>query len=390
MKRLTDFRKHVIEGWTVQRIAAVLIVVGLVVFVFGAITQYCACVGWPNLGDVLNHMIGDFYANVSVDCLSIAFAILVIDRLNERRDEQELKAQLIREMGSTDNGIATRAVRELRERGWMEDGSLRGAFLMQANLQGAGLFLADLRRAELVGANLQRSNLLSINLEEAFLYEANFKWAQGAEANLRGACLTKADLQGAHLYGSDLREADLRHANLRDAILVTKEDEGSWYPEEKLEDADLLIDQKLALVSKLCGATMPNGERYNGRFNLSGDIEEAKEADIDISDPEAMADWYGVSVAEYCRGQAGISEGIPKSQERELSTEELIESLLKMKEFANENIDRLCREAGLDSDTGLPVEPTNGVEPQPADASAQPAPRRNGHKASMVTHRVRR
>ena len=92
MKRLAHFRKQVIEGWTVQRIAAVLIVAGLAVFVFGAITQYCACVGWPNLGDVLNHMIGDFYANVSVDCLSIAFAILVIDRLNEQR-ERELNQQ---------------------------------------------------------------------------------------------------------------------------------------------------------------------------------------------------------------------------------------------------------------------------------------------------------
>src|SRR4029078_5937329 len=119
MKRLSDFRKQVIEGWTVQRIAAVLIVVGVVVFIFGAVTQYCVSAGWPNLGDVLNHMIGDFYANVSVDCLSVAFAILVIDRLNERRAEQERKAQLIREMGSRENGIALRAVQELRAHGWI-------------------------------------------------------------------------------------------------------------------------------------------------------------------------------------------------------------------------------------------------------------------------------
>ena len=110
MTRLTSWWKKVAEGWTVQQIAAVLIVVGIVVFVVGVVNQNCICAGWPNLGDVLYRTIGDFYANVSVDCLSIAFAILVIDRLNERRAERALKAQLIREMGSTDNGIALRAV----------------------------------------------------------------------------------------------------------------------------------------------------------------------------------------------------------------------------------------------------------------------------------------
>src|SRR5258706_14765531 len=109
MKRLAGFWKKVTTGWTVQRIAAVLIVAGLVVFVAGATSQYCACGGWSNLGDVLNHMIGDFYANVSVDCLSIAFAILVIERLNERRAEQDLKAQLIWVVGGDNYAISARS-----------------------------------------------------------------------------------------------------------------------------------------------------------------------------------------------------------------------------------------------------------------------------------------
>jgi hypothetical protein len=71
--------------------------------------------------------------------------------------------------------------------------------------------------------------------------------------------------------------------------------------------------------------------------------------------PTGMARYYEISLEEYLAGQ----------------------------EWARENLPRLRREAGLDPDTGEPLEPTNGVEPQPA-------PRRNGHKASMVTHRVRR
>ena len=115
-------------------------------------------------------------------------------------------------------------------------------------------------------------------------------------------------------------------------------------------------------MSRLTGATIPDGSGYNGRFNLSGDIETALRDHININDAEAMAAFYGVTLEEYVTGQ----------------------------EWARENLADLRREAGLDPDTGLPVEPTNGVEPPPDDAPAQPAPRRNGHKASMVTHRVRR
>ena len=75
-----------------------------------------------------------------------------------------------------------------------------------------------------------------------------------------------------------------------------------------------------------------------------------------------MAQWYGVTLEQYLAGQ----------------------------EWARKHLAVLRRSAGLDPDTGEALPPTNGVEPQPADAPAPPAPRRNGHKASMVTHRVRR
>jgi hypothetical protein len=165
MNRLAGFWKKIADGWTVQPIAAVLIVAGLVVFVAGIVNKHCTCAGLPNLGDTLNDVISDFYANVSVDCLSIAFAILVIDRLNERRAETERKAQLIREMGSSDTGIALRAVQELRAHGWLMDGSLRGVVLMDANLQGSNLWAAD----------LQGSMLISTNLQGVFMHNADLR-----------------------------------------------------------------------------------------------------------------------------------------------------------------------------------------------------------------------
>src|SRR5215216_4719706 len=122
-------------------------------------------------------MIGDFYANVSVDCLSIAFAILVIDRLNEQRERTQstakLKEQLIREMGSRDNGTALRAVGELRGHEWLTDGTLCGADLSNTDLQEADLRGANLHQANLISANLHLSDLRGANLSEADLRGAN-------------------------------------------------------------------------------------------------------------------------------------------------------------------------------------------------------------------------
>jgi uncharacterized protein YjbI with pentapeptide repeats len=350
MKRLAGFRKKVIEGWTVQRIAAVLIVVGLVVFVTGVVNKHCACAGLPNLGETLNDVIADFYANVSVDCLSIAFAILVIDRLNERRAERELKAQLIREMRGSDKGFALRAIEELRAHGWMRDGSMRGANLIEANLQDAELHYAELQKSRLNNANLQGTVLQGANLQEAGIRAANLYGADLTRANLQRVNFTGANLENAYLYGANCSNVLFMSASLKGAHLAMANLSGS-----------ILLQHHFVTLHDLMGARMPSGMIYDGRYNLYGDMVIVNTLS-GLLGTEAVAQQYGVSLEDYLAGQ----------------------------EWAREHLAGLRREAGLDPDTGLPVESTNGTEPQPADAPAAPAPRRNGHKASMVNHRVRK
>ena len=165
----------------------------------------------------------DVYVNVVIALASIAIALLVINSLNQRSAEEQLKAKLIRELGNTDHGIALQALRELRARRWLEDGSLRGANLMRANLrrayltggdlQEAVLFRADLREADLVGANLQGAYLAKAKLEEANLQGANLRGA-----DLRGANLRNADLQEAILEGAILRDTDLEGATMTNGL----------------------------------------------------------------------------------------------------------------------------------------------------------------------------
>jgi len=168
--------------------------------------------------------------------------------------------------------------------------------------------------------------LSAFNLEDTIL----------SKANLQKATLTNANLQGANLFEANLNQTALALANLQNARNLT--------------------EQQLVTAFSLTQAIMPDGSRYNGRYNLYGDYKE--------TGAEAMAHCYGVSLEEYLAGQ----------------------------EWARENLPRLRREVGLDPDTGEPLPPTNGTEPQPADAPAQPTPRRNGqrHKGSIVAHRARR
>jgi hypothetical protein len=183
--------------------------------------------------------------NLAPEAIGIAVTVLLIDRLNRRRDERNaikaLKTQLIRSARSTVNAIAVNAVHELKERGMLvgDDGllanenliraNLQGAELREANLQGANLFLANLQDADLTSANLQNAksfwanlqnaSLVNANLQSALLFESNLQSTSWYGANLQAADLARASLKNAHLGRVSLQRANLRGANLQGAEL---------------------------------------------------------------------------------------------------------------------------------------------------------------------------
>src|SRR5258708_23748839 len=106
-----------------------LLVIALTVAVIGYLNRYAGLY----LGDVLSHLVTDFYANVSSGLAIVALTVLIIDKLNQRRANQRQKEALILQMGSPDNGFAIEAIRILRNRGWLTDGSLEGKNFNGAN-----------------------------------------------------------------------------------------------------------------------------------------------------------------------------------------------------------------------------------------------------------------
>lgn len=263
--------------WGIDAIGATLIIVGLLGYIPGPIHI-------PILTDA--------FLDIRSELIGIGVTVILIDNANEILRTNEEKKRLILQMGSPDNAFAVEAVRQLRERGWLTDGSIKSANLCKANLQNADLEGANLESADLEGANLQEAILttaillggglfeanlqdaklqfallLGADLQKANLRGANLQKASLAKANLRFAYLRGANLEGADLFGANLDGAYLEDANLQGAGLFLANLQGAYLFGANLREANLqeakVIDEHLALATSLEGATMPDGNVYD-------------------------------------------------------------------------------------------------------------------------------
>lgn len=196
--------------------------------------------------------------------------------LKTRRDVRRLGQQLHDE----DLAIALGAVEELRERGWLYDGRLVGGYMPWWNFRATNLQSADLSGAYLKGAAFGAR------------YDSQDRLVMPA-ANLRAADLSGANLQEVDLREVDLRGANLADADLREAVLL----------DANLLDARGLTVRQIVLLSRLRGAQMPDGTRYDGRYRLKGDHTWAREHGIDTKNPVEMAAYYEIPLEVFLEGQ---------------------------------------------------------------------------------------
>jgi uncharacterized protein YjbI with pentapeptide repeats len=177
----------------------------------------------------------------------------------------------VEKLRSSDHRIVLRAVEELRARGCLSGNTLCWICLQYADLQGASLSAANLQNADLFKANLERADLSCANLNGAKLVRAKMQMA-----NLANACLDGASLVGANLQG-----------------------------------AKNISDEELSRASRMRVAILPEGNLYDGRFNLPGDLADASILRVDLNDPAAIAAFYGVSLESFLRGQEWRRANMP-------------------------------------------------------------------------------
>ena len=283
-KKKPTFVQRFLDWWNPVRVFG---------FVVGALGISISVFGVVYTGQFAHDIVQAFYANVGTECMSIAVTIVVIDWLYERRDAKRERERLVREMRNPDNGIALMAVEELRAGGWLDSAALlSGKYLWDANLQDVRLPGVLMRRTFLNRANLQRANLDQADLEAAHLERANLCGAHLDKANLQSADMRLTDLTGARLM-----RANLKHAHLHGALLSGAD----------LNEADLtgaqVTDKELSQADRLHGALMMDGSRYDGRYNLLGDVAAARGNAAGV-DAAVMAAYYGIEVERYEQGQA--------------------------------------------------------------------------------------
>jgi uncharacterized protein YjbI with pentapeptide repeats len=164
------------------------------------------------------------FGNLATSLGSIAFTVILIDRLNARRILEQRKQEIFAQIRSPVRDVAVEALRLACHYGWLQEVlnevnligvHLEGADLRGENLQGAELPLVKLQGADLRHANLRGAYLMQANLEGANLRVAKFQGAELREANLKDADLLMAEMQTADLRGANLEGADLTETNLK-------------------------------------------------------------------------------------------------------------------------------------------------------------------------------
>lgn len=223
------------------------------------------------LGLLYPGRIGDVLLNLGTEMIGIVITVAIINRIYDQGTKEALKAKLIRQMGSQDNASALQAVTELDAHGWVQDGSLTKQSFYKANLS----------EAHLNNALLEECVFTETNFQKTALFGANLRGARFQGTNLSEARLVRADLQGAYFFNSIVENTIMQRINLKETSIS---------------------DEQLASVLSLMAATMPNGERYNGRFRLQADME-AFHGRYGQESDENWANFYGVSVEEYRTGQ---------------------------------------------------------------------------------------
>jgi len=110
---------------------------------------------------------------------------------------------------------------------------------------------------------------------------------------LEDGALAERNMRGSHWQNGNLYRADLRDTDLTNAILI-----GADFVLANLEGAQV-SDAQLAKTHTMYGCTLPDGSRYDGRYNLPGDFDYARRQNINTGSVEDMAAWYGVTLDQY-------------------------------------------------------------------------------------------
>jgi uncharacterized protein YjbI with pentapeptide repeats len=262
---------------------AVLVGLGVVFLALaGAIgyVSYLQDAGSLEASLVMTRIVKLFGANVAADLAGIGIGILIVDQVIRIVDRRRNRESALTELRSGDGETSRRGASRLEALKAFHDGSLEGTDLSLADLSGTDLSKARLKGADLLRATLPRSL---------------------TDADLRGAFLTGAVLDGVYATGARFDGAQMSAVGLRNAHLTGTSFKGVIF----------LEPTSLCEANALRQTIMPDGTRYDGRYQLPDDLGQALSTNYDLSDVRAGSEFYEVSEEAYREALAFASSKLP-------------------------------------------------------------------------------
>lgn len=184
--------------------------------------------------------IKEIYANLSCELISIAVTILLINYLYEKREESSNKRRLIRELGSEDKGFTSRALKEIKELGYLADGTLNGADLSSANLEGLDFSGAVLKNVNFSMARLNNSIFREVILEGVILNGAEARQCIFERSVFSNVTLKSSNLYSAIFIGAQISNVDFLSAKLEQAEFIDAKIENSKFEDSVVRLANFV------------------------------------------------------------------------------------------------------------------------------------------------------
>jgi hypothetical protein len=116
---------------------------------------------------------------------------------------------------------------------------------------------------------------------------------------MRGRNFRGSSWQDANLYQADLRDVNLKNADVTNADLY----------EANLQGATVTPEQ-LRTTKTMRRCILPDGTKYDGRYNLHWDLALMRRDGFNPDDPASAAAYYEVPLEIYVAGQAAESQSI--------------------------------------------------------------------------------
>ena len=197
---------------------------------------------------------GSVWSTIAAELFGIGIAVVVIDYFNEQRATRELKASLVRDLGSETNSFVKRAIRELKyyseEYGqdWLYDGSLDSHKYLHADWSKVILTQKDDRKGNW-RPRIRNANFLNVKFEKAVLQDVDFSSSLFLNSHFHDTSLYGTIFRGCRFGGANFRGANLFHVDFScSGVSPNQINQASTIFNITLPDGQILMDKSQTIL----------------------------------------------------------------------------------------------------------------------------------------------